>query len=448
MHASTAENVFSGDYNDLSNQPNIPSISTFNTITRSNNETAIGTMNTDYTPETSTSQWNSGNRLFVICNGNPYQAPPFRRDALIILKKGTITAPSLSIAEIDAAGSKALITREYLNANTVNSLNGLNDVKVDGDGRSIFIGRNAGELDDGTNNDNVAMGFKALSSNVSGLGNVAIGFETLLSNTTGNFNTAIGFESLRSNDDGTRNTASGHGALSKNIGRSYNTANGYHALNNNTSGNNNTSMGYFALNDNTTGIQNTANGNEALRLNTNGYNNTASGYQALDQNTTGHNNTAIGYDAQVTGSKASNQVRIGNTAITYAGIQVDWSITSDQRWKDNIRNLPYGLDMVMQLKPVDYTRKNNDKKTREMGFVAQDLEALLAKVGYTDQGLLTEDDNGYLSVRYNDLIALLTKALQEQQAIIEEQKAKDVVQDKSIEALVTRLNLIESKSSN
>ena len=90
-------------------------------------------------------------------------------------------------------------------------------------------------------------------------------------------------------------------------------------------------------------------------------------------------------------------------------------------YKENIRELPYGLEVVKQLKPVDYVRKNNDVKTREMGFIAQDVEALLIKIGYDDQGFLTKDDKGLMSLRYNDFIALLTKAIQEQQDIIETQ---------------------------
>ncbi|WP_296386479.1 tail fiber domain-containing protein, partial [Winogradskyella sp.] len=213
--------------------------------------------------------------------------------------------------------------------------------------------------------------------------------------------------------------------------------------------------GYRALYNNINGNFNVGIGVETLFLNTSGDNNTALGYGALTGITTGNNNIGIGFDAEVPSGTGSNQVKIGNSAISYAGIQVDWSITSDKRWKNNIRELPYGLDIVMQLQPVDYTRKNNPNKTREMGFIAQDLEVLLEKVGYTDQGFLTKDDDGYLSVRYNDLIALLTKALQEQQLIIEAQNSKDVVQDKfikeqgkSIEDLVARLNLIESKSTN
>ena len=98
----------------------------------------------------------------------------------------------------------------------------------------------------------------------------------------------------------------------------------------------------------------------------------------------------------------------------------------------------------MQLQPVDYTRKNNTNKTREMGFIAQDLEAILTKVGYTDQGFLTKDDKGYLSVRYNDLIALLTKALQEQQTIIDTQNSKLDTFESEMASLSKRLENLEN----
>ncbi|NNL80832.1 MAG: tail fiber domain-containing protein [Flavobacteriaceae bacterium] len=131
---------------------------------------------------------------------------------------------------------------------------------------------------------------------------------------------------------------------------------------------------------------------------------------------------------------------MGNTAITDADIQVAWTVTSDKRWKEQIRDLPYGLEFVKQLKPVDYIRKNNDRKTREMGFIAQDMEALLAKVGYDDQGFLKKNDKGYISLRYNDLIALLTKAIQEQQEIIEDQNTK-------YEKLLKRVEQLELASN-
>jgi len=134
---------------------------------------------------------------------------------------------------------------------------------------------------------------------------------------------------------------------------------------------------------------------------------------------------------------------MGNSSIIYAGIQVAWTITSDEVWKENIRELPYGLDFVNQLKPVDYIRKNNEAKTREIGFIAQDIEMLLKEIGYEDQGFLTKDDNGFLGLRYNDLIALLTKAIQEQQTMIKALKAKNDEQSEMINANTELLRTIQ-----
>ncbi len=156
-----------------------------------------------------------------------------------------------------------------------------------------------------------------------------------------------------------------------------------------------------------------------------GEKNTAIGHSTLSSITSGDNNTAIGYDAQLPNSSNSNQVQIGNTEVTYAGIQVPWTITSDKKWKEHIRSLPYGLDLVSQLKPVDYIRKNNEAKTREIGFLAQDVENTLAEIGYVDQGILSKDAKGSLSLRYNDLIPVLTKAIQELNARIEQLEQKD-----------------------
>ena len=78
--------------------------------------------------------------------------------------------------------------------------------------------------------------------------------------------------------------------------------------------------------------------------------------------------------------------------------------------------------MYIHIDPHTYYRKNNESKTREMGFIAQDVEVTLKEMGYDDQGFLTKADNGNLSLRYNDFIALLTKGMQEQQQTIENQK--------------------------
>ena len=178
-------------------------------------------------------------------------------------------------------------------------------------------------------------------------------------------------------------------------------------------------------------------GKSALVSNTSGNDNTAIGANALTGSTLGSNNIGIGSNAQVPNGASSNQVRIGNTSITYAGVQVAWTVTSDIHWKKDIRQLPYGLNMVSQLRPVDYIRKNDDSNKREMGFIAQEVNEVLANLGYTDQGFLTKDDNGKMSIRYNDLLAVLTKAIQEQQQLIEQQNNK-------INSLTTELTELKS----
>ncbi len=144
-------------------------------------------------------------------------------------------------------------------------------------------------------------------------------------------------------------------------------------------------------------------------------------------------NIGIGYNAQVPNNNGSNQIRMGNGNITYAGIEIPWSITFKRGSKSQIRALPYGLNLVKQLKPVDYIRKNNEHKTREIGFIAQDIENTLKQLGYNDQGLLSKNEEGLMGIRYNDFIPVLTKAIQEQQALIEAQQQQMQAQQQQMQ---------------
>lgn len=303
-----------------------------------------------------------------------------------------------------------------------------------------------------TGSSNTAVGIGALGANTTGIENTALGAISLSSNTVGNYNVAIGYKSLEKNTNGRNNTAIGFHSLNLNSVGSSNVSIGYESLANNFSGDRNVAIGSNALTSNTTGICNTSLGWLSLENNTSGNGNVAVGCHALKNVTTGKNNIGIGDDTTIPVATNSNQVRIGNTFIGYAGIQVAWTVTSDKRWKDSIRQLPYGLNMIQKLKPVDYIRKNNDKKTREIGFIAQDVEKVLNDLNYDDQGFLTKDDKGYLSLRYNDLIPVLTKAVQEQQLIIEKLQKTNETQQSSLkeqnekyQALLSKVEVIEKK---
>ncbi|PWI28989.1 hypothetical protein DI383_13555 [Flavobacteriaceae bacterium LYZ1037] len=161
-----------------------------NSFAQSLAETTLGSYNQQYTIGLNgETQWNPTDRLFTIGNGATFDA---RSNALIVLKNGTITAPSFDLAEI--TDDKALITKEYLDVNSATRIDDLSDGKTDPQnsiGASIFLGNGAGNDDDG-DNQNSSLGHLTLNKNTSGDHNVAIGSYALRNNIIGNNNVAIG----------------------------------------------------------------------------------------------------------------------------------------------------------------------------------------------------------------------------------------------------------------
>jgi hypothetical protein len=238
----------------------------------------------------------------------------------------------------------------------------------------------------------------------------------------GNFNTGVGANSLSFDTTGSGNTGLGNSSLNSNPTGSNNTGLGIFSLANSTSGNYNTGLGAYTLSSNTTGTSNTAVGTGA---------DVASG--DLD------NATAIGAYAVV---DASSHVRIGNTTVTQIGGQVAWSNLSDVRAKTNIRPLDLGLDFVMALRPVAFQLINGNGRT-DLGFIAQDVEALLGD-DYNVLGI-GGDDARTLSLRYTDFIAPMVKAIQDQQATIRALQQHDEQQQATIKALAARLAAVEAR---
>jgi hypothetical protein len=318
------------------------------------------------------------------------------------------------------------------------------DAKIYG----LTLGRGSGSK--GTN---VAFGFQSLDANTTGESNTAIGFSSLNNNTTGNSNSSFGAQSLLSNSSGSRNSSFGTASLAQNTSGNDNSGFGDLSLHGNTNGyensafgsgslqnnnsNYNSAFGYESLYNTNDGGGNSAFGNISLYHNTTGGGNCAFGWGSLVHNTTGHYNTAVGYNAgdnitsgsgnicigqgtDVPSESSNYQVRIGNQLITYAGIQVAWTVTSDVRWKSNIKQSALGLNFISKLNPVSYIRKNDEKQKTEYGFIAKEIEEVLNELGIEKAGMITIDDEGRYELRYNDLLAPMVKAVQEQQEIIEQ----------------------------
>jgi hypothetical protein len=102
--------------------------------------------------------------------------------------------------------------------------------------------------------------------------------------------------------------------------------------------------------------------------------------------------------------------------------------TSDQNEKNTIADSDLGLDFVKQLSPKSY--KFNGKTRTHYGLIAQDVETVLSDINKptTDfagfiKGDISEEQDGSsyrYGLRYNEFIAPLIKAIQEQQELIED----------------------------
>jgi len=89
--------------------------------------------------------------------------------------------------------------------------------------------------------------------------------------------------------------------------------------------------------------------------------------------------------------------------------------SSDIRLKDNIKPIENALSKVNQISPIEFNWKSNGKQ--DFGVSAQQIEEL-----YPD--LVTENIEGYKVVKYNPLIALLLKSIQELHKEVQELKNK------------------------
>ena len=116
-------------------------------------------------------------------------------------------------------------------------------------------------------------------------------------------------------------------------------------------------------------------------------------------------------------------------------VAVDYYLLSDAKLKRNINDLGSALSIVNQLKPKTYYF-NNEKynalslgKNMRYGFLAQDVEKVMPELVGSSKKPVRVDGNGIKqyedvkTVDYVELIPILTKAIQEQQAEINELKA-------------------------
>lgn len=128
--------------------------------------------------------------------------------------------------------------------------------------------------------------------------------------------------------------------------------------------------------------------------------------------------------------------------------------TSDRREKKEIQPLTYGLQQLMQLKPVTFRWNNNqiDNNSKHLGFIAQDLQEVIPEVVVDSQWVGGEEGTPktwqkapLLGVNYAEVLPVLVKSIQEQQSIIEKQQKEIEQQKVLLESVLQRLEQLEKK---
>ena len=134
------------------------------------------------------------------------------------------------------------------------------------------------------------------------------------------------------------------------------------------------------------------------------------------------NDTASNATAQalrfLSGGTLVGYIQTSTTATTYV-------TSSDYRLKENIAPMTGALEKVAQLKPVTYKWKSDNSDGQ--GFIAHELQEIVpdcvtgekdAVETYTDEDGIEQTRPKYQGIDTSFLVATLTAAIQEQQALI------------------------------
>lgn len=88
-----------------------------------------------------------------------------------------------------------------------------------------------------------------------------------------------------------------------------------------------------------------------------------------------------------------------------------WSDASDRSLKDNIEDLDYGLDEILEIEPKSFNYKLTPDK-RSIGFVAQDVKEIIPEI--------VTGNEGSMGISYGHLVAVLVNAVKELDARVRE----------------------------
>lgn len=292
-----------------------------------------------------------------------------------------------------------------------------------------------------TGNENVAVGYRALASITTGSNNTAIGYNALGNLTSGSYNTAIGYNACEYVTTGSKKTCIGYnsGPKPKSTGEKYLKATQDNVQRTYIGG---TPYNYGG--DAVLEIHNVGGHNRWLGQPKNGPNIVSNTTTVVNGNlvvrgrtflTNGPTLRSYSY-YEVSGSNTDQLFGVKSNGGVISGNQTDYTgwngvgkqapdlSSSDRRLKNIGSRSLAGLAEISKLKVYNYNYKKDLKKLPQVGVIAQDLRKIFPNS-------VTKDENGYLSIRWDEMFYASINAIKEL--------------DKKIIALAKRATTVESQ---
>lgn len=284
--------------------------------------------------------------------------------------------------------------RFHVNGNT--RIDGRLTIQAAAGNNSLFIGFDAGLNDDGTNNNNTAIGRNALKFNTSGFSNTSVGQDALRGNDTGDDNVAVGIAALINNTTGNFNTAFGSAANS--TGSDFDNSSG------------------LGFNANPTGTNRMRLGNSAV---------TSIGGQVGFSNLSDAR-FKVRVKKDVPGLEFITQLE----PVTY-----NFDLHKFEDWQ---------AEVTGERNSATWENKYDIEQIRFTGFLAQDVEKVAQDIGYDFSGVdKPQNEQTAYGLRYAEFTVPLVKATQEQQDLIVELRAENERRKSENEVLQNRLVELE-----
>ena len=144
----------------------------------------------------------------------------------------------------------------------------------------------------------------------------------------------------------------------------------------------------------------------------------------LDSSTSG---IAVGADGLVDSRRAITFYNDNGTvgSINTSGSSTSYNTSSDYRLKENVVNLDNALDRVAQLQPKRFNFIADETNTLVDGFLAHEVQDIVPEAIHGEKDAVDGEGNPeYQGIDQSKLVPLLTKAIQEQQTIIDDLKSR------------------------